>query len=106
MPKISRLTPHLLGISAMVRLFTFQALIALALPIYAEKFSGYQGTTFPLEQNAGTPDLFFMPPCGSFELEEATIDDMQQAMARGDLTSVQLTICYMQRTYQLQGYTK
>lgn len=90
----------------MARLFAFGALVALAFPIHAEKLSGYQGTIFPLEHNAGTPDLFFMPPCGSFELEEATIDDMQHAMARGDLTSVQLTLCYMQRTYQLQSYTK
>ena len=90
----------------MVRLFALSALIAFALPLYAEDISGYQDTIFPLQQNAGTSDMFVMPPCGSFELEEATIDDMQQAMAQGDLTSVQLTICYMQRTFQLQSYTK
>lgn len=50
--------------------------------------------------------MFPMPPYGSFELEEATIDDMQQAMARGQVTSVPLTLCYMQRIYQLQSYTK
>lgn len=76
----------------MVCLCAFSALIALVLPTFTEGIAGYQGTTFPLQQNAGTPDLFFMPPCGSFELEETTIDDMQQAAARGDLTSVQLTL--------------
>lgn len=90
----------------MAGLFASRALIALALFSYAESIAGDQGTGFPLEQNAGSPDLFFMPSCGSFKLEEATIDDMQQAMARSDLTAVQLTLCYMQRTYQLQSYTK
>ena len=90
----------------MARLFAFRALIALALSSYAAIISGDQGTVFPLEQNARSPDLFFMPPCGSVKLEEATIDDMQQAMARSDLTAVQLALCYMQRTYQLQSYTK
>lgn len=90
----------------MLRLFASLALIAVALPAHAEEISRYRGTIFPLQENAATPELFHMPPCGSFKLEEATIDDMQQAMARGDLTSVQLTLCYMQRTYQLQSYTK
>ncbi|KAL8875505.1 MAG: hypothetical protein Q9198_006147, partial [Flavoplaca austrocitrina] len=81
------------------------ALITLTSPIFAQDIPSYQGTIFPLQKNEGTPDLFPMPPCGSFALEEATIDDMQQAMARGKLTSVQLTLCYMQRIYQLQSYT-
>lgn len=61
---------------------------------------------FPLEQNEGFPDLFPMAPCGSFQLEEATIDQMQQAMSSGELTSVQLTLCYISRIYQTQSYTK
>lgn len=61
---------------------------------------------FPLQQNAGLPDQFPMPPCGSFRLEEATIDDMQQAMSDGSLTATQLTLCYIQRIYQTQSYTK
>lgn len=61
---------------------------------------------FPLQQNAGLPDQFPMPPCGSFRLEEATIDDMQQAMSDGTLTATQLTLCYIQRVYQTQSYTK
>lgn len=61
---------------------------------------------FPLLQNAGTPDLFAMPPCGTFLLEEATIDDMQNGMANGTLTSVQLCLCYLQRTLQTESYIK
>lgn len=67
------------------------------------------GTTtslFPLQQNAETPALFPMPPCGSFNLEEATIDQMQQAMSDGTLTSQQLVLCYMHRTYQTDEYIK
>lgn len=104
--------------TTMDRFFTFcavwvwvVALITSTLAIYAEEeILGYQGiiSIFPLQQNEGTSDLFPMPPCGdgSFQLEEATIDEMQQAMVRGELTSVQLTLCYMQRVYQLQSYTK
>ncbi|KAM7199748.1 amidase signature enzyme [Naviculisporaceae sp. PSN 640] len=59
---------------------------------------------FPLQENAGTTNLFPMPPCRSFQLEEATIDDMKKAMAKGTLTSVQLVQCYMLRNYQTDDY--
>ncbi|KAK7458505.1 amidase [Colletotrichum acutatum] len=45
-----------------------------------------------------------MPLCGNFKLEEATIDEMQAALAAGTLTSQQLVGCYIQRTYQTQEY--
>ncbi|KAK7736510.1 hypothetical protein SLS53_006940 [Cytospora paraplurivora] len=45
-----------------------------------------------------------MPSCGGFDLEEATIDQMQDAMANGTLTSQQLTSCYITRTYQTNSY--
>jgi hypothetical protein len=67
------------------------------------------GTTtllFPLQDDADTPALFPMPPCGHFNLEEATIDQMQQAMTDHTLTSQQLVLCYMQRTYQTQEYIR
>jgi len=60
----------------------------------------------PMLENAGTVDLFPMPLCGDFELEEATIDELQTAMQRGKLTSQQLVLCYLQRTYQTQEYIK
>ncbi|KAJ4413434.1 hypothetical protein N0V82_008558 [Gnomoniopsis sp. IMI 355080] len=59
---------------------------------------------FPLEQYAGTPELFPMVPCGTFRLEEATIDQMQQAMTDGTLKSQQLAMCYITRTYQTNAY--
>lgn len=61
---------------------------------------------FPLQEKADTVDLFPMPPCGSFQLEEATIDQMQEAMANGTLTSQQLVLCYLVRTYQTEDYIK
>ena len=61
---------------------------------------------FPLMENADSADLFPMPPCGDFQLEEATIDQMQEAMANGTLTSQQLVLCYMVRTYQTEDYIK
>ncbi|CCF39035.1 glutamyl-tRNA(Gln) amidotransferase subunit A [Colletotrichum higginsianum] len=46
-----------------------------------------------------------MPVCGgTFKLEEATIDQMQKAMQDGIMTSQQLVICYVQRTFQTQEY--
>lgn len=59
---------------------------------------------FPLEQYADSAALFPMPPCGTFHLEEATIDEMQAAMSNGSLTSQQLVTCYLVRTYQTNPY--
>lgn len=59
---------------------------------------------FPLEQYADSAALFPMPPCGTFHLEEATIDEMQAAMSNGSLTSQQLVTCYIVRTYQTNPY--
>ncbi|KAH8179261.1 amidase domain-containing protein [Sarocladium implicatum] len=55
-------------------------------------------------QAAGTEELFSMPDCWGFKLEEATIDEMQKAMEDGKLTSVQLVLCYMMRAHQTQQY--
>lgn len=59
---------------------------------------------FPLEQYADSAALFPMPSCGTFNLEEATIDEMQAAMSNGSLTSQQLVTCYLVRTYQTNSY--
>lgn len=61
---------------------------------------------FPLQENAEKSDLFPMPLCNGFRLEEATIDQMQAALKDGLLTSVQLVLCYMQRNYQTDDYIK
>ena len=59
---------------------------------------------FP-DQN-DTANLFPMPQCNGITLEEATIDQLHQYMSQGQLTSVQLIICYMQREYQTREYIK
>ncbi len=61
---------------------------------------------FPLLPDANTTDLFPMPPCGTFQLHEATIQDMQLAMDNGSLTSKQLVLCYLRRAYQTQRYLR
>ncbi|KAG9249759.1 amidase signature domain-containing protein [Emericellopsis atlantica] len=58
----------------------------------------------PLQENAGTEGLFPMADCVGFKLEEATINDMRQALEDGQLTSVELVACYLTRTYQTQEY--
>ncbi|KAK3988951.1 amidase [Cladorrhinum sp. PSN332] len=51
-----------------------------------------------------TINPFPVPLCGTFKLEEATIDQMQAAMENGTLTSVQLVKCYLERTFQTNEY--
>lgn len=57
---------------------------------------------FPNKQN-GT-DLFTMPECNGIRLEEATIDQLQEAMNTGFLTTSQIVLCYVQRIYQTDMY--
>lgn len=49
-------------------------------------------------------DLFPMPKCMGITLEEATIDQLQDAMNTGLLTTSQIVLCYMQRIYQTDMY--
>lgn len=49
---------------------------------------------------------FPMADCYGLPLEEATIDQMQNWMASGLLTSRQLTKCYLGRILQLNEYVK
>ncbi|KAE9392638.1 glutamyl-tRNA amidotransferase subunit A [Gymnopus androsaceus JB14] len=59
---------------------------------------------FPLLQAANTTELFPMPACHGVVIEEATIDQLQEYMNSGRLTSVQLATCYLQRLYQTREY--
>jgi hypothetical protein len=61
---------------------------------------------FPNLDDAEIPALFPMPPCNGITLEEATIDQLQDYMSRGLLTSVQLALCYLQRHWQTDDYIK
>ncbi|KAK1486459.1 amidase [Colletotrichum tamarilloi] len=74
----------------------------------SQSWPGNSSTTvpsvFPLLEDVGSAYLFPMPLCGTFKLEEATIDEMQVALTAGTLTSQQLVGCYIQRTYQTQEY--
>ena len=59
---------------------------------------------FPDER---TPEnLFPMSECNGLVLEEATVDFLQHAMETGQLTSTSIALCYLQRIYQTNGYTK
>ena len=59
---------------------------------------------FPDERDP--ENLFPMPECNGLVLEEATVDFLQHAMGTGQLTSTNLALCYMQRIYQTNSYTK
>ncbi len=60
---------------------------------------------FP-EQNASAAELFAMPKCCGIDIENASIDTLQSHLECGDLTSVQLLACYMQRAFQTGEYIK
>lgn len=57
---------------------------------------------FPKEDNQ--VNLFPMPTCNGVTLEEATIDQLQDAMNTGLLTTSQIVLCYVQRIYQTDMY--
>ena len=63
---------------------------------------------FPVLQNGSLVDdgLFPMPLCHGFKLEEASIDQLQQALSNGTLTSVKLALCFLKRIYQIDGYIR
>ena len=59
---------------------------------------------FPNQIN--TDNLFPMPRCNGVILEEATVDQLQDAMSKGHLTSTKIAKCYMQRIQQTNQYIK
>jgi amidase len=63
---------------------------------------------FPLLQNGSQADSgqFPMPLCHWFKLEEATIDQLQEELSSGRLTSVKLVLCYLKRIYQTDSYIR
>ncbi|KAF4984792.1 hypothetical protein FZEAL_83 [Fusarium zealandicum] len=88
----------------MLTRFSLAAGLLASQVLAAEPLFSYTPNLIPLQENAGTEDLFPMGDCNGFKLEEATIDQMQKAMESGKLTSVQLVTCYLVRTYQTQEY--
>ena len=63
---------------------------------------------FPVLQNgpAVVSGQFPMEKCHGFTLEEASIAEIQEELSSGRLTSVDLVLCYMQRSYQTDSYIK
>lgn len=60
---------------------------------------------FP-RQDASPARLFAMSRCQGVDIEEASIDELQKYLASGELTSVQLVTCYIQRHLQTAQYLK
>lgn len=63
---------------------------------------------FPVLQNGSSAEEteFPMPLCNGFKLEEAIINQLQEAIADGRLTSVQIVECYLQRIHQVDQYLR
>ncbi|KAI4741378.1 amidase family protein [Aureobasidium sp. EXF-12298] len=65
----------------------------------------YPDYGFPLLQDVNNTELLFpMPACHGFVIAEKSIEELQQYMSSGNLTSVQLTSCYLQRVFQTRDY--
>ncbi|KAL3477186.1 amidase signature domain-containing protein [Aspergillus californicus] len=56
----------------------------------------------PISTNSA--DWFPMRPCKGHQLLEATIDDLQELLSDGSLTSVDLLQCYQERIHQTDAY--
>lgn len=95
--------------------------LALALPSLSAVFESIQlglskslsseyqvlKSPFPYDfpnQNAAEAHLFPMPKCHGVTIEEASIDQLQQYMSDGKLTSQRLAVCYLQRIWQTDDY--
>lgn len=59
---------------------------------------------FPDQANSNSVALFPMDTCNGVALEEATIDQIQEAMNNKSLTSQQLTTCYLRRLNQVDPF--
>ena len=95
------------------RYFAFATVVSRETPRYsinASDFVSSQDLESPLPyyfpNQEAVEDLFPMPDCNGIILEEATIDQLQDAMIQGHLTSTKIALCYLQRFYQTNGYTK
>lgn len=101
-------------------IFWLASTIAVVVPIVANTPAGfvYNGSDITQSQILETPfpydfpnmedqlNLFPMPLCNGLRLEEATIDQLQDAINHGRLTSTQLITCYLQRISQTDSYIK
>ena len=76
--------------------------------VTAQDLSSPYPYEFPQLGNVSDVDAqrFPMPACNGIVLEEATIDQLQEAMSTGRLTAVQIALCYLQRIYQTDSYIK
>lgn len=107
-------------------MFSILALISLCLTAVSghpnRRSAGYNVSSFPETQTLISPypyefpvlgngtnedsGHFPMPLCNGLTLEEATIDQLQEALSTGELTTVTLTLCYIQRVYQTDQYIR
>jgi amidase len=90
---------------------TFAVAPVISSQINGSSLAGYQILEDPFpyffpEQDATPAQLFAMLPCKGQVIEDATIDDLQQYMESGLLTSVDLVTCYLQRAFQTRDYIK
>lgn len=63
---------------------------------------------YPLQDVTNDPvkSLNTLDLCNGVRVEEATIDELQYYLSNGNLTSIQLTACYIRRVFELERFIK
>ena len=81
--------------------------IAASLAVCATAAPGdYTESPSTLYNNVSASAWHAMPLCKGHKIEDATIDELQEFMTSGNLTTVQLVTCYINRYYQTNQYIK
>lgn len=66
----------------------------------------YDFPVLDLDEGGEECSPFPMQECNGIVLEEATIDQLQQYMDSGNLSSVKLAVCYRERIQQTDSFIK
>lgn len=87
----------------MVSLFGIAATLVVCATAAPGDYTESPSTTY---NNVSASAWHAMPLCKGHKIEDATINELQDFMTNGNLTTVQLVTCYMQRYYQTNQYIK
>ena len=87
----------------MVSLLGIAATLAVCATAAPERYTESPATSY---NNVSASAWHAMPLCKGHKIEDATIDELQEFMTTGNLTTVQLVTCYIQRYYQTNQYIK
>lgn len=98
------LTLGLIGLASFVRALTQLNISTFPTSQILNTPYPYQFPVFDQDGEDTCP--FPMEKCHGITLEEATIDELQELMNNGNLSSVKLVTCYLQRIQQTDSFIR